>query len=262
MALLVFMSILTIITQQYVPIMMEDKEASHMDTVEGQFAQLKSGIDSLVLNQYTGYPRYSPVKLGSEGVPLFGGQTAGIARLNTSWVGRDKGMNLSFDHPSYRETLNFWGGGKFYLHVYNRYYEQQRYVYENGAILLSQSDDQVMKADPPIFIEKVGPNYTMKITMVEILGEKTSIGGTGTVGVTSELLSTSRKTFEDPGNLTLDLTSEYGTAWYNWLLNETDLRKKDISKNSENKVEIEPQNDIEVSSLQLTHAKIEMTLED
>ncbi len=40
MALLIFLSILSLITQQYVPVWMEDNEAYHMDEVKGQFADL------------------------------------------------------------------------------------------------------------------------------------------------------------------------------------------------------------------------------
>ncbi|MFW5928310.1 MAG: hypothetical protein ACOCSL_03820, partial [Thermoplasmatota archaeon] len=98
MALLIFLSIFSLITQQYVPVWMEDNEAYHVDEVKSQFAQMKGNIDSLILNNYKNYPTYTSIKLGSEGIPMFAEETYGIISLESSWGDTDKGMSISFSN--------------------------------------------------------------------------------------------------------------------------------------------------------------------
>jgi|SRR5213596_604928 len=49
MALLVFLTFLSVIVNQYVPIWMTDSEASHMNTVLGQFGGFKGEVDIQML---------------------------------------------------------------------------------------------------------------------------------------------------------------------------------------------------------------------
>ena len=81
MALLVFLAFLSLFTNSYMPIWMEDNEREHMNEVMNQFGEIKSKVDSLVLNsQITGQTSYSvfvPMTLGSNGIPVFASATAG-----------------------------------------------------------------------------------------------------------------------------------------------------------------------------------------
>jgi len=70
--------ILSMIQLTYVPIMMEQKEADHMDEVSNQFSQLKSVIEiqSMMGAMGTGEPitytpMSSPITLGSKELPYF-----------------------------------------------------------------------------------------------------------------------------------------------------------------------------------------------
>src|SRR5207247_9334959 len=49
MALLVFLTFLSVIVNQYVPIWMKDSEASHMNTALGQFGGFKGEVDIQML---------------------------------------------------------------------------------------------------------------------------------------------------------------------------------------------------------------------
>src|SRR5881409_2021232 len=49
MALLVFLTFLSLIVNQYVPVWMKDSEAAHMNTALGNFGSLKGAIDLQVL---------------------------------------------------------------------------------------------------------------------------------------------------------------------------------------------------------------------
>ncbi|MEF8873447.1 MAG: hypothetical protein V5A88_02115 [Candidatus Thermoplasmatota archaeon] len=221
MALLVFLSLLSLITQQYVPVWMEDNEAYHMETVKGQFAEMKGGIDSLILNDQLGYPRYSSVRLGAEGIPLFASSSPGVLRLRPRWdPDQDKGMRVNWTEEGEETILR--STGNLSLQARNRYFEGQTIIYEHGAILLEQDEGEVMRARPPISIEEIGGDYRIRLTMVDLVGSERDIGGRGTVGVTTELVSSFRNSYENPGNFSFELTTAYPEAWTRHFENETD----------------------------------------
>src|SRR5207244_7048693 len=68
MALLVFLTFLSLIVNQYVPVWMKDSEASHMNGSLGQFGGIKGAIDLQILSaqaaQITG-THYIPVTASS-----------------------------------------------------------------------------------------------------------------------------------------------------------------------------------------------------
>src|SRR6266496_4163795 len=74
MALLVFLTFLSLIVNQYVPVWMKDSEASHMNNALGQFSSMKSAIDLQNLaaqgsgSDYVPVTAASAVTLGVEGV--------------------------------------------------------------------------------------------------------------------------------------------------------------------------------------------------
>ncbi len=255
MALLIFLSLLSLITQQYVPIWMEDNEAYHMDEVQGQMASMKGGIDSLILNDQKGYPRYSSVTLGAEGIPLFAGSTPGSIRFNPRWGSDvDKGMNLTFT-ASEDENTTLRSSGNISVKSYNRYYEDQTLVYEHGAILLEQEEGEVMRAAPPIRIDEVEGKYRIRITMVDLVGSERHLAGTATVGVTTELVSSFSNTYEDPTNLNLSLTTGYPELWRTHLNNETDV--EDIGRDGST-LKMDLGND--VYELKVTRARINVEM--
>ncbi len=71
MALLVFLTLLTMFTNTYIPIWMKENEKTHMDEVLNQFGDLKGKVDSLIVNaQVTGKPTvnmYQSIALAPRG---------------------------------------------------------------------------------------------------------------------------------------------------------------------------------------------------
>ncbi len=261
MALLVFLSLLSLITQQYVPVWMEDKEAYHMDEAMMQFSHMKGSIDNLIMNDITYYPLYSYVRLGSEGVPMFASKTPGIFRMRQDV----EGMVLSFNETVDGETTvrRFHSTGSVSLEALNRYFEQQMIIYEHGAILLEQRDRSVVRAPAPIGIEKHGADYSIRLTMVDIIGTEENIGGTGSVGVTTELWSSSRRTVRgDIGNVSITLSTRHPDAWVRWLENETDAENIDLIDPADGsslyKIVINLGDD--VGEIRYTHAKVNMRI--
>lgn len=256
MALLVFLSLLSLITQQYVPIWMEDNEAYHMDDVQGEFARLKGGIDSLILNDQKGYPRFSSVTLGSEGIPLFAGSTPSAIRFNPRWgSGIDRGMNLTFTTPGGEDKI-LRSSGNISFEAFNRYFEDQTLIYEHGAILLEQADGDVMRAAPPIRIDEVGGEYRVRLTMVDLVGSERELAGTATIGVTTELVSSFRNTYEGVENMTLILTTASPRLWENYF-NETGVDEAILNRDG-NTLDIEFDDD--VFELEVVRARIHVEM--
>ncbi len=263
MALLVFLSLLSLVTQQFVPVWMEDKEAYHMDEVMVQFSYFKGNIDNLVMNDFTDYPLYSNFKLGSEGIPMFASSSPGIIRSRPG----GGSFNLYFNSSDYDDPLDFTASGNISLEVMNRYFEEQKIIYENGAILLEQSgsENSLIRANPPIDIQNKSGSYFLNINLVDIRGQRRNIGGTGSVGVTTELLGTFRGTFQNSSesqisNTTISMNTYYPSAWRGWLLNETDLKSKEITT-SGNRITVDLSRAyMEVEEIKVTLATVDMTL--
>ncbi|MFW6064502.1 MAG: DUF7289 family protein [Candidatus Natronoplasma sp.] len=225
MALLIFLSILSLITQQYVPVWMEDTEAYHMDEVKGQFADLKSGIDSMVINERTDYPLYSSINLGTAGIPLFAGSSPGRLTFSPHWndTHQDEGMHVSFYDTDDGELVSFRSSGNISYHAINREFEDQTLIYEHGSIILEQSDGEIMRARPQISIEEVDVGeYEISATMIHLDGSSRDLSGTSRVGVTTELVGTRSYIYSDIENFTWSLTTAYPRLWSNYINNETD----------------------------------------
>src|SRR6266571_1814844 len=89
MALLVFLTFLSLIVNQYVPVWMKDSEAAHMNTALGNFGSLKGAIDLQVLAAqaarnagafYIPTTASAAIGLGVDGVPIFAAPTIGTLR--------------------------------------------------------------------------------------------------------------------------------------------------------------------------------------
>ncbi len=260
MALLIFLSILSLITQQYVPVWMEDNEAYHMDEVKGQFAGMKGNIDMLVIRDETERPLYSSVNLGTAGIPLFAGSSPGRLTFRPRWsVDRDRGMSLSFtdeDEPvSFDEST-----GNISYHAINREFEDQTLIYEHGAIILEQSDGSIMRAKPHFSIVNVSDDmtseYEISMTMIHLTGSSRDVAGTSRVGVTTTLVGAFSYTYSDVKDLTWSLTTAYPEVWDDYFNNETDA----TAITNGNTVEIMLDGDYNITELEVTRVRVEVEI--
>ncbi len=156
MALLVFLTFLSLIVNQYVPVWMKDSESSHMNGALGQFGSLKGAIDLQVLaaqiaqsagTHYVPVTSSSPVSLGIDGVPIFAAPTAGemVADPDAGpWT-----VTFYYDIRGVDTRVQEASSGAISLSVANRYFIPQTIAYENGAVIRSQSDGQVLRAPLP-----------------------------------------------------------------------------------------------------------------
>lgn len=132
----------------YVPQVMEQKEAEHMDEVSNQFSSLKSMIDLQTMTQ-SDAPIFSMITLGSRELPYFI-----TARASGEITIRDtEEWNISIDYAQPGEPF-FYKLTSIKYEAYNSYFVDQTYILEGGGIIVRQPNGEaVMRVDPSITVE-------------------------------------------------------------------------------------------------------------
>jgi len=220
MALLVFLTFMSMIVNQYVPVWMKDSEASHMSGVFGQFGTFKGNVDLQMLAalmaqmsgvHYIPISMFSPVTLGLDGIPIFAGPTLGDLNsrpLSSPWT-----TQLSYNIRGVSTKLNESSSGRIALDVWNRYYIRQTIAYENGAVIRYQSDGQAVRAEPTFDVEVVNNSVQVSWVQISLFGAG-SASGSSTEGIHSKLLGVDRQEYTSvTSDLYINATTPYGVAW-------------------------------------------------
>src|SRR2546428_7849205 len=140
MALLVFLTFISLIVNQYVPVWMKDSEASHMGGAFGQFGTFKGSVDLQILAaqmaqdagvDYIPITSFTPVTLGVDGVPIFTSPTEGLLdSLSTKGTFTTQLTNSIRGRATQgRESSS----GEIILDAFNRYYLHQSITNETGG---------------------------------------------------------------------------------------------------------------------------------
>ncbi|MEM3341242.1 MAG: hypothetical protein QW728_00975 [Thermoplasmata archaeon] len=210
MAILVFLTLFSMILSQWMPVWIKDKEAEHMREVEQDFADLRSKMDMqlLVGNKYLSV--YTPVELGTGGIPIFSSGSRGSLFLDTT------GFRLVLSNSTIR--LKEARGGIYYK-AYNQQYLSLNYILENGALMVEHSDQSINVIDPHITFLNTTAGVTVTITLFNIMGTSTTMTGQGTAGIYTKLIynetmhwvNTSTSRSEE--KIFFSIETKYPTAW-------------------------------------------------
>ena len=227
MGLMVFLAFISLFVLYWVPVMMEDNEASHMRTVIDQFGDLKRTVDNQILTDNRNSTPYSPIKLGADGVPMFERESPSELSLLLS----KEFFNLTFQDNG--EDIYENTSGHISLEAFNRFYVKQTIIYENGAILISQKRGDVIKVEPTFNVEKAGNNITLSMTLVSLIQDTDdSIAGISLEGITTRLMYTDSWTYSNitstNNKVTLSIKSRYKETWdeyYDTLLSSEGMVK-------------------------------------
>ncbi len=226
MALLVFLTFLSLIVNQYVPVWMKDSEASHMNSALGQFGGMKGAIDLQILTSeaaqiagthYIPITAASAVVLGVDGVPIFSAPTIGTLTSRPD----SGGFTVTFDYliRGVRTRVTELSNGSIELDVANRYFISQRIAYENGAVIRYQSDGQVIRAQPTFNVVRTNNSLDVSFGLVSLYGTG-AVTGTSTEVVNTQVFAVDRQDYEGfPNNavIWINHTSRYGLSWYHFL---------------------------------------------
>jgi hypothetical protein len=229
MALLVFLTFLTLFTNSYVPVWMIDNERSHMNQAMDQFGGIKGKVDDLVvMAEVTGKTdlnMYGPVTLGANGIPVFASPTAGELIYSPYGVGNSTvTLNFAYTLNGKSFVLNDLSGGMLQLYAPNRYYVQQWVAYENGAIIVKQLDGQIIRGVPSLEVVKTASDSKLNVswTQVALTGINSTLAGTATAGINIDMIYLDSQIYDNgPTGMDVTMTFKtlYGKAWYNYLTN-------------------------------------------
>jgi len=237
MALLVFLTFFGMFTNQFVPVWMSDNESTHMSEAVAQFTTLKSSLDLSIANNANSRiaptPVFVPITLSSSGIPVFAAATAGILYYIPEGANNKPSFSLAYTYRSSNgQTMSLspttsndvLSGGDLELYCPNRYFVEQRLIYENGAVILNQTDGEFVIAGPQMLIRDVGtstsPSRVFLFTQVALQGSLVTIGGTGSKGISANLLYADTKEYSNSvangADLYINMTTLHGWAWYRY----------------------------------------------
>lgn len=236
MALLVFLTFFGMFTNQFVPVWMSDNESSHMAQATQQLTAFKSQIDITISNSANSLvapaPIFVPITLSSDGIPVFAAGTAGILAFTPIGDTVLPWFNVTYTYKSETTGASVVlgpandgrSGGSLDLYCPNRYYVEQHLVYENGAVIVNQTDGEFVIAGPQFLIRNLGtdanPMRVVMMTQISMFGSNVTIGGTGSKGINAELLYSGTTPYTNIAGsaLTIEIFTKHGWAWHHYFL--------------------------------------------
>ena len=226
MALLIFLTFMSMFVNTYIPIWMKENERLHMNVVQNQMGEVKGKIDNLIVNaQVTGTSMvntYEPVTMGADGIPLFASATAGAVILKPSGT-TTTGIQAIFNSSASGGAIvkvDETGGGKLEFYAPNRYYVGQWLAYENGALIVKQDAGEAMKATPSLEIAKSGGVFNIVFTQIDISGTNSTMAGTGVAGVNINLIYLDTQKYTEPtgqNTTVLKINTVYHAAFMDFM---------------------------------------------
>jgi len=140
--------VLSTIQLVYIPDVMEQREAEHMDDISNQFSTLKSYIDLQAITQ-SDAPIFSMITLGSRELPYFITARA----FGEITIEDTEKWNMSIDYAQPGEPF-FYKLTSLKYEAYNSYFVDQSYILEGGGVIVTQPNgESVMRVDPSITVE-------------------------------------------------------------------------------------------------------------
>ena len=199
--------IISTIQLVYVPQIMEQKEAEHMDQISNQFSSLKSMIDLQIISR-SDAPIFSMITLGSRELPYFITASAygevNVVDSSTSRivVDEDEWQAIPLTKISYQ--------------AYNIYFVDQTYILEGGGIIVDQQNGEpVMRVDPGLNVDN-SSNIDIYLDLPIIHGAK---GKNFTYGLGKCFVRTNFSNIITYHNFTMissniKIYTAYPEAWY------------------------------------------------
>ncbi len=190
----------------YIPEVMKQREAEHMDEVSNQFSYLKSMVD-IQTTTGSNVPIFSMLTLGSRELPYFA-SVPGFGSLN---IIQDASSQIKIDFaslspPAYLTSITYEAD--------NSYFVDQTYAFEGGGIIVDQpSGNSVMRVDPSITITNGTSIVTVNFDLPVFVGisEKNSTSGLGKCVIRTNYSRSDTQTI--PSISTIQIYTKYVNAW-------------------------------------------------
>jgi Tfp pilus assembly protein PilE len=211
-------SVFSVVHLGYVPEWKTDVEHSHVADVWEDMTELKSKIDRTTIllmsdpkSTTSNVALTMPLRTGSMEMPFTGSsRSTGTVSLNTDTCN----MTITPANGSER-VINC---GTISYNSNNNYYVDQVFKYENGALILAQKEQSVMKLYPMILISEVSNNsYSFSINAIEIRGLEDTLSSNSDCSVRlkdcSFISFYDSDKYENVNSFTLKIQTAHPDAW-------------------------------------------------
>lgn len=199
----------------YIPKWMEQAEADHMETVADQFSQLKFAIDTQSAIKQPNMPISTSITLGNKEMPFL----MSMRSYGSLDILSDE-CTVTIISDTNPDPFVYSLSTIKYSSV-NTYFLNQAYIYEAGAVILSQSEGDTMSIKPAFSAVKED-DITISFTLIDIstIEGKRSISGYGTYPIQTEYpRSDSTIDITIPDVSTITISSNYQNSWQNFIKN-------------------------------------------
>lgn len=208
----VIVAVVSLIQTMYIPKIMEQREADHMDKVAEQFTYLTSVIDGQAANPTNNMPVATSITLGSKELPyMLSMKSFGTLEILDPIL---SGRSITIINGSVSKTYQI---GVITYSSKNGYFLDQNYTYEAGAMIVSQYESgregNMMMIRPSFSINNSGTlKIIFNIMNISSVGSKTIASGYGTYPIQTEFYKiSSNKTFSNVNTITI--TTPFSNAW-------------------------------------------------
>lgn len=176
-------AVVSLVQTVYIPKIMEQREAEHMDKVSEQFTYLTSVIDGQAADQSKNLPVATSITLGSKELPYM----LSIKAFGTLQIlDNARYINITLSD----NTVKSFPIGVISYSSVNGYFLDQTYTYEAGAMIVSQTEGNLMMVRPGLFMKYDSPhnilNITFDVVNITSVGQKTIASGFGTYPIQTE----------------------------------------------------------------------------
>lgn len=228
--LAIIVSVFSVVRIGYIPEWKNDAEYSHMNDVWEDMSDLKSKIDLMTIAlasdpdpHDTEITMSVPFHMGGGDVPLIGT----IKSSGTLSVNKDE-CEITITTNSDGNWNNTTTCGAVSYDSQNRYYVDQNFIYEGGALILSQGERSSMMLYPSIRFSRAPANgYNASIHIVEIdkygfapadvISSNTGCSLRLTGEKFKPLYDSEKDSSGDISSFTLTVNTNYPEAWYLYL---------------------------------------------
>jgi competence protein ComGC len=203
--------VISMIQLIYIPQIMEQKEAEHMDLVSNQVSTLKSMIDLQGITRSSA-PISSMITLGSRDLPYFVTAKA----FGEVSVKEDPTYQITLFPPPGSLPSGIVPLTSIQYAADNSYFVDQTYILEGGGLIVQQPDGApVMRADPSISSVNNTNSITLHFDLIHIIAVpgKNSTNGEGNCFIRTNY-SSNRTHFDtiQPGGH-IRIYTAYPSAW-------------------------------------------------
>ncbi len=204
-----------IIHTTYTPEWRRSSEAEHMEEVFEDFEDLKRGIDIVASASVDRVVTLSQdIRMGGGGIPVIspeksGGMLKTDPLLPSIYIATD----------SYTRTIAFEHLGSIAFTSDNRFALDRTYIYENGAVIVSEINRTMMRLPPSITFKRFN-NGTKAVTLriINMSLDNESVASSGIEEISFTYRSSTTRFSDAVTDVSITVTSDHTPAWEEFML--------------------------------------------